>query len=334
MLPQQIAPHGEATFIYKITPLKRGEFTFDKIHIHYPGLLGFCKKKSIISLLEKYKVYPNMKALSQYTLNSLSKNLFIQGLKKTRTVSSGGEFEALREYTPGDDVRKINWSATARSNSLIVNTYTPEKNQHIYAFIDSSRVMNSEINDIKKLDYAINSAFLLSDYIIRAGDNIGLMVFDSKVRKYLPPGKGPAQFDLIADDLYNVEAPENSASYTDAIQFFNSKQKRRSLIFIFTELFNKDEALRFAQAIRSQLSKHIVFTITIKDPRLEEMANLEATTTRDLFVKSAAVKVLEERKKIKAVLSSAGILNSDISPDKLSLEVVGRYIDIKRSGML
>ena len=194
--------------------------------------------------------------------------------------------------------------------------------------------MNSEINNIKKLDYAINSAFLLSDYIIKGGDNVGLMVFDHKVRKYLKPGKGPAQFDLIADNLYNVEAPESSASYDESIVFFNSKQKRRALIFIFTELFNKDEAIRFAAAVRGNLSKHLVFTITIKDPRIEELAKSKASSTREMFIKSAAVKTLHERKKIKAVLTSAGILNTDISPDKLSLEVIGRYIDIKRSGIL
>jgi len=334
MKPQLISPHSTAEFVYNITPLKRGEFTFDKIHVRYPGLLGFCRKKISISTAEKYKVYPNMKALSQYNISSLNKNLFIQGLRKIRTTSSTGEFESLREYNTSDDFRKINWKATARKNSLIVNTYQPEKNQHIFIFIDSSRVMNTEINNIKKLDYAINSAFLLTDYIIKGGDNVGLLVFDHRVRRYLKPGKGPAQFDLMAENLYNIEAPECSASYEEAIDFFNTKQKRRSLIFIFTELFNADEALRFAKAVRARLSKHLVFAITIKDPRIEEMAGMKASNTRDMFLKSAAVKTLQERKKIKSVLTSAGILNTDVSPDKLSLEVVGRYLDIKRSGIL
>lgn len=329
-----IPAHGEMTYEYSVTPLKRGEFFFPAIHIQYRGLLGLCFKKKKFETFEHYKVYPNMKALSDYRISSLNRNMFMQGLKKTRTASSGGDFDSLREYTVGDDFRRINWSATARKGDLIMNTYTPEKNQHVAVMLDCSRVMNSEINGIKKLDYSINSAFLLADYVIRGGDNIGLMVFDSEVRRYLNPAKGPAQFDAIADNLYNIEANELSASYDEVIKAYAVKQKRRSLIFIFTELFNSEEAIRFSQAVRKNLSKHMVFTITINDPRIAELAELKPQNKKDIYVKAAAVKINDERKKIRAVLTSAGILNTDISPDKLSLEVVGRYIDIKRSGLL
>ena len=105
--------------------------------------------------------------------------MFLHGIKKTRRNVQGGEFDSLREYVQSDTYNIINWAATARRHELIVNTYVPEKNQYIFIMIDSSRVMNSEYKNIKKLDYAINSAFL---WLITAhgGDNVGLMVLTAR----------------------------------------------------------------------------------------------------------------------------------------------------------
>jgi len=334
MEPAVIAPHGQYSFYYEITPLKRGEFLFPAIHVQYNGIYGFCVRKKKFITENKYKVYPNMKALSDYRMSSLSRNMFFQGIKRIRQASFEGEFDSLRDYNEGDSYKHINWIATARSNKLIVNTYMPEKNQFINIMLDSSRVMNSEINNIKKLDYAINASFLLADYCITGGDNVGLLVFDSQVRRFLSPAKGPAQFENIAENLYDVNDTETSADYISAMSVMANKQRRRSLIFVFTELFNSEEAVRFVDSVKKFLCNHIVYAITINDPRLYEYASLSPKNTEDIYLKSAAVKMLSEREKIKAVLNSAGIMNTDADPDKLSLEAVSKYVEIKRMGIL
>ncbi len=331
---QWVPAHGSASFGYSVMPGKRGEFLFPAICIRFRGIYGMVEKQLRIPTEDRYKVYPNMKALTEYRLSALSRNMFLQGVKRLRRSSLGGEFDSLREYTFSDPYNTINWAATARRNELVVNTYVPERNQYVFVMLDASRVMNAEIHHIKKLDYAINAAFLLTDYCIRGGDNIGLMVFDSQVRRYLSPRNRDAQFEAIAENLYDVESTETAADYQSAIQLFAQKQRRRSLVFVFTELFNADEAVRFAEAVRAHLSHHLVYAITIQDPRLRDFAAMEMRTSEDLYLKAAGMKLLEERNKIRTVLESAGILNSDIDPDKLSLETVSRYLDIKRSGLL
>ena len=330
----KISAKGYHTFTYTVTPLKRGAYFFPAIHLKVYGLLGLCTKQKKFVTDTNYRVYPNMKDITKYRLNSVNKNMFLSGIKRLRTVANGGEFNSLREYTSEDPYNIINWNATSTRGELIVNTYTPEKNQHVYVMMDSSRVMNSEIDYIKKLDYSINACFLLADYCIRGGDNIGLTVFDRTVQRFVHAGKGQAQMDVLARSLYDVECSETSANYDNAFIAFNSAVKRRSLVFIFTELFNADEAARFAASVKKHMGKHLVFTITINNPKQKALAEGEAENEKDVYVKAAAIKFMQDRRKIKNILRGAGIMNSDVDPDKLSLSVVAHYLDVKKSGLL
>lgn len=325
----RVPPHYEAAGNYYVIPEKRGEFKFSKVHVRYKGVMGLCIKKGVYHLENSYKVYPNLKDLSKYGLAAIKKSQLIQGIKKNKSFGTGTEFESLREYTEGDDYRKINWMATARTNKFIVNTYEHEKNQQVMIMLDSSRVMNSEINHIKKLDYSINAAFLLADVAIKKGDNAGVMVFDNTVKRFIKPGKGLGQFQLIAENLYNVQENFVSADYTAALTYLNRNQKRRSLLCIFTELFNADEAFQLASALKNLAKRHIPVVITIKDMRLYEYAERDIEDTKGIFTKVAAMKMISEREKIKKIFNDSAIAVVDVPPDKLSIEVVNKYLSMK-----
>lgn len=330
----KVLPHQQNEGMYIIIPEKRGQFTFGNIHSRYNGILRMCSKIAVYNTIQNYKVYPNMKDLRRYSLAALQKNMLMQGMKKAKVYGMGTEFESLKEYNEGDDYRKINWLATARMNKLIVNSYEPEKNQQIFIMLDSSRVMNSEINNIKKLDYAVNSSFLLTDVAIKKGDNTGLLVFDSCVRRFVKPGKGQGQFQLIAENLYNVEENLVTADYKGALEYLNRYQKRRSLLCIFTELFNTDEALSLANALKGLAQRHMPLIITIKDMRLYEIADSQVKDSNDVYMKAAAIKLIREREKIQKIFQSVGIPSLDVPPDKLSIEVVNKYLNIKAGNRL
>ena len=325
----QVSPHYEAAGNYYVIPEKRGEFTFGKVHIRYSGVMGMCMKKGSFDLEKSYKVYPNLKDLSKYGLAAIKKSQLIQGIKKNKSFGTGTDFESLREYSEGDDYRKINWMATARTNKFIVNTYEHEKNQQIMIMLDSSRVMNSEINYIKKLDYSINAAFLLADVAIKKGDNAGVMVFDSSVKRFIKPGKGTGQFQLIAENLYNVQENFVSADYIAALNYLNQNQKRRSLLCIFTELFNADEAFQLVTALKSLAKHHLPLVITIKDMRLYDYADGDIADTKEFFTKVASMKMIREREKIRKIFNDSAIAVVDVPPDKLSIEVVNKYLNLK-----
>ncbi|GEM_PF-1354413 len=330
-----IAAHSEESFSYGFTPVKRGEYALPCITLRYRGVYGLCFRQCELKTEEKYRVYPNMKDLSRYGIQALSRSLFMSGLKPIRTSSDSGEFDSLRQYAVGDSFRHVNWAATARRSELTVNSFTPDRNQYIYMMLDSSRVMNARYENIMMLDWCINAAFLTCDYCLRGGDNVGMLTFSSNVDRYLPAGKGSAQFDAIASRMYDTESRESAADYDGAMAFFRGKVKRRSLVFVFTQIFNEEEALRFVSAVKNNLRGHLVYAITINDPRIPEMAaGKTEESRRDLYLRAAAIKTESERRRISEILDSSGIMHTDCEPDKLSLSAVAAYLNVKRQGIL
>lgn len=325
----RVGPHDEADGSFRVAPRKRGEFAFGTVVCRYAGVLKLCTKQVRFKLEKSCKVYPNLKDLRRFSLAVINKSRLLQGNRRSRDFGLGTEFESLREYNDGDDYRKINWPATARRGKLIVNNFEPEKNQQVVILLDSSRVMNSEIEYVKKLDYAINSAFVLADFVIRKGDNAGLLVFDSEVRRFVKPGKGTGHFQLMAENLYNVEENVVTADYENALTYLSGQQKRRSLLCLFTELYNKEEALRLAAALKSIARNHVPLVITIRDPRVHQLAAAEIRQSRDVFVKGAAARLEAERDMVQRVLRDSGIACMDIEPDALSVEVINKYLSMK-----
>jgi len=326
-----LLPYTDITFEYAVKPLKRGEFRLPRLHLRYDGVLGLVRRKKAVDTPESVlKVYPNMKDLSRYGISSLSRSLLISGVRQVRAFSDNGDFDSLREYTELDSMRSVNWAATARARKLMVNTFSPERNQYVYVMLDASRVMNTRYNNITMLDYGVNAAFLLSDYCIRGGDNIGIEVFSSEVLRFVRAGKGPEQFRLLSDQLYNVEQNEQAADYKGAALELSRAARRRSLVFVFTQLFNLEEAGRFTEAVKHCLAGHTVCAITIKDPRIDELAR----NAKEPSVRSAALNFRLERRRISALLTASGIMNMDIEPDKLSMTAVSVYLDLKRRGSL
>ena len=326
---RDLPPYTDVTFSYRVKPLKRGEFRLPRIHLRYEGILGLVRRSLAVDTPEGVlRVYPNMRDLSRYGISSLFRSLLVSGIRQVRAFSDNGDFDSLREYTERDSLRSVNWAATARARKLMVNSFSPERNQYVYVMLDASRVMNARYENISMLDYGINAAFLLSDYCIRGGDNIGIEVFSSRVLRFVRAGKGPAQFRLLSEQLYDVEQNEQAADYAAAALELSRAARRRALVFVFTQLFNLEEAGRFAEAVRRYLAGHTVCAITIRDPRTETLAE----SAEDASLRAAALRFRTERRRISALLTGAGIMNMDIDPDRLSLTAVSVYLDLKRRG--
>ena len=331
ILRVKVTPWSKVECLYKVIPQKRGEFHFNDIYIKYHGILGLFVKSIKFEVDNTIKVYPNLKDIRKYSIQAIKKSN-LHGMKKNISLGLGTEFESIREYVKGDDIRKINWMATARVDKLMVNTYQPEKDQHIFIMIDTSRVMNSEINNIKKLDYAINAAFLLAVIAINKGDKVGLIVFDSEIKRFVPPGKGIKHFQLLADNLYNVNENFVHADYQKVLSYLAVTHKRRSLLCVFTEVFNVEQAEYISKAFKGYAPGHKPCIFSISDPRIEQTANLYKKSTEDIYNSSAAIKLLDDRKKSKEIFSRTGIPYMESYPDKFSLNSVNKYFELKARG--
>ncbi|WPC44569.1 DUF58 domain-containing protein [Clostridium sp. JS66] len=325
----KIEPYEKKTFKYFIIPQKRGAFEFGNVHIKCEGKLKLCMKIFKINLCKEYKVYPNLKNLRKYKLNICNNRLLKQGQKNLRIIGKGTSFESLREYITGDEYRKINWKATARLNKPIVNTYEPEKNQHVHILIDTGKPMSYTVRGHRKLDMVINAAIVLSDVVNDGGDQSALLLFNTKVNKVVMPGKGVAHRNNILETLYHINSTNEISNYDDAFYYLKKKERHRSIIFIFTDFDTVEEAKNMIKMLPIISRNNIVIMMLIKNESVEKIGSQNVINEEDLFNKGVALELLNERSKIIKLLNRKGIFCIECTGESFEYAVVNKYIQVK-----
>jgi uncharacterized protein (DUF58 family) len=325
----KVAPHEKKRFEYFIVPTKRGAFTFKNVYVKCEGRLKLCMKLFKLKLDREYRVYPNMKNLRKYRLNLVNNPLLRQGHRNIRMAGRGTSFESLREYVIGDEYRKINWQATARSNKPIVNQYEPEKNQHIYIFIDTGRPMSYTVQGYRKLDMVVNTALVLSDIVNQMGDQSALLLFGTEVKNMIMPGKGADHRNTILQALYHIEPSKQTSNYEEAFYYFKKKERHRSIVFLFTDFQTVEEAENMLKVLPIISKNNVVVLLLIKNESLEAIGNSDIKNREDLFNKGVALEFLEERQRIINLLNRKGVLCIECPAEKLELTAVNRYIEVK-----
>ncbi|MCL1843850.1 MAG: DUF58 domain-containing protein [Defluviitaleaceae bacterium] len=330
-LSHWLQPNQEEIFYYTAVPSKRGSFDFDKIYLRWSGLLGLCLKYAEFSCPTEYKVYPNVQDLSKFRLMFQKKRLLPPGEKTVKNQGVGYEFESLRPYADGDDFRRINHSASARENRLIVNQYQIERNQPVYILLDIGRPMSYSVNGCKKLDYAINAALILSDIVNQQGDKAGLMVFDSVVRSHLAPGQGAIHRNNLIETLYRVEDNRSTSDYGGALQTLCEKQKRRSLVFIFTDFELPEEARELISHMALLKKRHLPIIVFMENESLNALAENSSKANRyDRYLCETAQEFQSERRDIFRHLSAMGIPNVESNAENFAVAAVNRYISLTK----
>lgn len=324
-----VAPQEKELFHYYVIPTKRGAFSFNNLHVRFEGRLKLSTKSYIVQLKGEYKIYPNMKNLRKYRMSICNNRIFRQGQRNIKMLGRGTSFESLREYVSGDEYRKINWKATARGNKPIINQYEPEKNQHVYIFIDTGRTMSHTIKGNRKLDMAINTALVLSDIINQNGDQSALLLFNTKVQSMIMPGKGAGHRNKILDTLYHIEDTKDTSNYDEAFFYFKKKERHRSIIFLFTDFDTVEEAEDMMRVLPVIAKNNLVVILLMRSEGLEDISNQQARNKEDIFTKGVAIDLLEERKKIIHTLNHRGILCIECPAEKLEYTAINKYINLK-----
>lgn len=329
IIGQYIMPRSKEVFEYQVIPKKRGAFTFGNINIRYDSKIGFCKKSFKVPIHKEYKVYPNLKALRKYHMALCNNRKYKSGLKNMKIQGAGTSFESLREYIPGDEYRRINWKATARENKPIVNQYEPEKNQHVYALIDSGRPMSYSIRGYNKLDMAINTCLILSDIVNQNGDKSGLLVFNTQLQNFVPPGKGIGHRNKIMEALYHIDHTNNTSNYEEAIFYLRKNEKHRSIIFIFTDFDTIEEAEEMLKILHIVSKNYVVIIMLIKNESLENITKIQTASENDIFNKAVAMELLLERKNIINRLNKLGIMCMECEIENIEVNTINKYLQIK-----
>lgn len=329
LMKAELEPHSSKTLKYDVTPTKRGAFSFGSLHIRLRGRLGLCQKIFKLRMDREYRVYPNMKNLRKYRLGICNNRRYQQGQRNLRMLGRGTSFESLREYVHGDEYRRINWKATARGNKPIVNQYEPEKNQHVYLFLDIGRPMSYTIRGNRKLDMAVNTALVLSDLINQNGDQSALLLFNTKVEGMIMPGKGATHRNKIMETLYHIEGTRDTSNYDEAFFYFKKKERHRSIVFIFTDFDTVEEAEEMLRVLPVIAKNNIVVILLMENEGLKDLSHQGIKDKESIFTKGVAMDLLEERRRIIHTLNHRGILCVECPAEKLEYTAINKYISIK-----
>lgn len=329
-----VAARSNADFFYSLTPPKRGRYTFGKTAIRYLSRLGLVWCQAEVGEPMSVKVYPNMRRAREMELKALGAQSFIAVQRKAVRRGEGREFESMRDYVRGDELRHISWTATARRSKLTTRQYQIERDQTVIIALDAGRLMTGRIVDETKFDTAIHATLALMSACARAGDNAGVVVFGRRVRKYLPPKRGLEHMDAVLESLHDMEPELIEPSYARAFQFIASNLKKRAFVVVLTDLVDKDSSRELITSLKLLRPRHLPLVTTIGDRDLNAMVNTKPEEIRDVFQQSAAEEIIHQRESALRLVESIGGLALDVTTQTLGPRLLESYLRVKERGLL
>jgi len=332
--PMRVDAQTSAALVYGLTPPKRGRFEFGQIAVRFLSRLNLVWCETRVGEAVAVKVYPNMRRAREAELKALGARSLVASHRKTSWRGEGREFESLRDYVRGDELRHISWSATARRGKLTTRQYQIERDQTILIAIDGGRLMTARIEQETKLDSAVHAALALMSAAARAGDNAGLLVFGRKIKSFLPPGRGHEHMDAALEALYAVEPEMIEPSYSRAFEFIAANSKRRSLVILLTDLVDEEGSKELLTSLRLLRPRHLPLVVTIADRDLKAVVSSAPANVRELFTQSVAEEIMYLRETALRLVESQGGLALDVTAAALAPALLEKYLQVKERGLL
>ena len=330
----RIDPRTSAALIYGLTPARRGLFEFGQIAVRFLSRLNLVWCQTNVGEATTVKVYPNMRRAREAELKALGARSLVATHRKTSWRGEGREFESLRDYVRGDELRHISWTATARRGKLTTRQYQIERDQTILIAIDGGRLMTARIDQETKLDSAVHAALALMSAAGRAGDNAGLLVFGRKIKSFLPPSRGREHMDAVLESLYAVEPEMIEPSYSRAFEFIAANSKRRSLVVLLTDLVDEEGSKELLESLKLLRPRHLPLVVTIADRDLRAVVSEAPATIKDLFTQSVAEEIMYLREAALRRVESQGGLALDVTAAALAPALLEKYLQVKERGLL
>ena len=328
-------PSGKSLYFqYILEPKQRGEYSFGGLNIYVSSPLGFVSRRYRFQKDEMLPCYPSFIHLRKYELMALQNEFLLGGIKKIRKLGHTMEFEQIREYVQGDDIRTINWKATSKQNKLMVNQYQDEKSQRIYMLIDKGRTMQMPFNGLSLLDYSINAVMSLSHIILKKGDRAGMMTFSKKTENKVAADNKSGQLKKISEALYNIHTNFYESDFNRLYQDLKFSINQRSLILLFSNFETLDALNRQMKYLRGIAKSHLLVVVFFKNSELQNIMNSNPENMQEVYDEIVAEKFEFEKKLIIQELRKYGIYTVYTLPENLNIDVINKYLEIKARGIL
>ena len=323
-------PQDEKIIPYTIRPKERGEYDFGDIQAFIKSPLRLIVRRKTIPANQHIKVYPGFLLLRKFEFLAHITDPGNIGFKQVRKTGHSLEFEEIREYVAGDDIRSINWKATGRTGGqLMINNYTDEKSQQVYCIIDKGRVMKMPFEGLTLLDYAVHATLIISGVAISRQDKAGLITFADKAGDFIPANHRATQMNNIMNALYKLESRFPESDYAFLHSLIKIRIPQRSLLILFTNFESLNSLSRQLPYFRNISKKHLLLVVFFENTSLQALASGVAENIERLYEKVIAEKFVLEKKAIVKELQRYGIHALLTAPEKLTVDIINKYLQIK-----
>lgn len=329
-----IEKHAHATFEYMVTPFERGVYYFGSLNVYASTTLAFFARRFCFDADAEVAVYPSYVQMKKYEFLAISNKLNAIGLKKIRRIGHTLEFEQIKNYVAGDDVRTINWKATAKRGALMLNQYQDEKSQPIYSIIDTGRVMKMPFNELKLIDYAINATLAFSNIALLKNDKAGMLTFSKSVNDMVLASNKKTNLSVINETLYNIDTEFSDSDFGMLYGTIKRKINQRSLLILYTNFEHISALKRQLPFLLALAKKHLLITVFFENTELDNLIQNKANDLQEVYHKTIAEKFSYDKKLMVKELEKRGVHAILTKPEELSVNVINKYLAFKSKGLI
>ncbi|NJB81547.1 DUF58 domain-containing protein [Wenyingzhuangia aestuarii] len=330
----KLRAQSSKTLSYDLVPTERGAYHFGHTHVFVHSILNMVTKKYVLGQETVTKTYPSFLKLKQFDLKTINSLSSAYGIKKVRRIGNSFEFEQIKEYVQGDNIKDINWKATAKKNQLMVNQFVDEKAQNIYMLIDRGRTMKMPFNGLSLLDYAINASLIVSNVVIQKQDKAGLFSFSKNINDYVSAERRNHQLGMILESLYNVKTNYEETDFGILYSAIKQNIRQRSLLLLYTNFDSMDALERQMSYLRAINKSHLLIVIFFKNTEILKLANKKVSTEQEIVQKTVAEKFIYDKELMVLELSKYGVNSILTTPENLTIDSINKYIEIKSKGLI
>ncbi len=329
-----VPPKSAVDFQYSLRPVERGEYIFGSLHVYTMTKVYLVKRRYSFDTAAMVKIYPSFIQMKKYDFLAIDNKLTLFGLKKIRRIGHTMEFEQIKEYVNGDDIRTINWKATAKHGNLMVNQFQDEKSQPIYSIIDASRVMKMPFNELSLLDYAINSCLAFSNIALKKHDKVGMLTFSDSVTNFLPSNGKKTYINNISESLYNIKTQFMDSDFGLLYGHVKRYINHRSLLLLYTNFEHISALKRQLPFLQALAKKHVLVVIFFENTELNQLIYQKTEDVQAIYDQTIAQQFAYDKKIMIKELQKHGIQTVLTAPEDLTVNTINKYLEIKARGIL
>jgi len=329
-----VSARGETAETLPVVPLRRGHEAAGAFAVDSGGPLGLGVRRSRVELPWEIRVYPALTTLRHRAAVAQALRRREQGRQPLRRLGEGRLFESLRDFVPGDDLRHIDWKATARRGKAITRQFEAERRQQVLLVLDAGRLLTADVAGTARMDYVVQAALELAYAAAQHDDNVGVMVFADGVRHFVTPQRGRRGLKQVLDVLADVTPSLVEPDYPGAFRYLAARNRKRALTVVFTDVIDRFASEALVANLATLRPRHLPLAVTLRNPELDAIATQRPAVVRDAWRKAAAEELLRAREEALSHMRRAGVLVLDVPPARAAEAVVDKYLELKRRGRL